>query len=505
MAKTGGSSLNGELALNYERICGLKGYSYDYFQAQERYKHNPVGIENHGYRRRLVVAPETMDEIGYEDCDFVSQEDHWYWWRQFASWKVRVELHFPCRDPIDHLLSNCNYANVTFNCEGDLVNEISRCLLYMDRFSNSLNGSRDFPNFNVKCFRSELTSKYIEYMGTRLQRKRFQSTYAFRPTNKARNKRYECLWQNESAKLQVENYLKELDYYKFCNKCIDSPDDLLAYWNQELLHSRSSSPGAQEHEAATFERLGQDLVLYGHIHMAKTGGSSLNGELALNYERICGSKGYSYDYFQAQERYRQNPAYVEQIGFNRLVVAPETMDEIGYEDCDFVSQEDHWYWWRQFASWKVRVELHLPCRDPIDHLLSNCNYANVTFNCEGDLVNEISRCLLYMDRFSNSLNGSRDFPNFNVKCFRSELTSKYIEYMGTRLQRKRFQSTYAFRPTNKARNKRYECLWQNESAKLQVENYLKELDYYKFCNKCIDSPDDLLADDVSLEGGDYSE
>ena len=32
--------------------------------------------------------------------------------------------------------------------------------------------------------------------------------------------------------------------------------------------------------------------MFGHVHMAKTAGSEINGELAAHYERVCGHKGY---------------------------------------------------------------------------------------------------------------------------------------------------------------------------------------------------------------------
>lgn len=239
--------------------------------------------------------------------------------------------------------------------------------------------------------------------------------------------------------------------------------------------------------------------LYGHVHMAKTAGSYLNGALALNYERVCGHKGYSYDAVQANRRFWGNPAPNDTLGqsfpgYSRLRVPFEVMDEIGYEDCDFVSQERDWGWWKRFASWNVSVELHLPCRDPIDHLLSQCNFLGVTFNCQGDLVPEIRQCLVNPNRFHRSLNGSEDFPNFKMKCFRNELTSKYVKYMGTKLQRKRFQSTFKPIPSNLPRNRSKECLWGNHSAKLTVEKYMNELEYYKFCNECLGSSHDLLVD-----------
>jgi hypothetical protein len=285
----------------------------------------------------------------------------------------------------------------------------------------------------------------------------------------------------------VAKYLNDLDYYKFCNDCLDSPHDLLAGFN--------TSNGLRDGNKTTLPR---NFLLYGHVHMAQTRGSDLNGALALNYERVCGHKGYSYDAFQANERFWKNPASIDSVGHSfpthsRLRVPYEIMDEIGYEDCDFVSQERDWTWWKTFSSWNVSVELHLPCPDPMDHLLSTCHFLNVSFSCEGDLAAEIQPCLVFSNRFHPSLNGSKEFPNFRMKCFRDELTSTYIEYMGTKLQRKRFESTYVHIPSNLPRNKSNECLWSNESAKLTVAKYLNELDYYKFCSDCIGSPRDLLA------------
>ena len=46
-------------------------------------------------------------------------------------------------------------------------------------------------------------------------------------------------------------------------------------------------------------------VIFGHVHMTMTGGSTLNGMLASRYENVCGNKGNSYDYFQHNERVRK--------------------------------------------------------------------------------------------------------------------------------------------------------------------------------------------------------
>lgn len=82
--------------------------------------------------------------------------------------------------------------------------------------------------------------------------------------------------------------------------------------------------------------------LYGHVHMAKTAGTTLNGELAARYERVCGHKGYSYDFYRSNNRTRAAEGASSssfpadsfsklKAGFNRGRVPPNVMREIGFE------------------------------------------------------------------------------------------------------------------------------------------------------------------------------
>mmetsp|Transcript_429 Transcript_429/g.567 ORF Transcript_429/g.567 Transcript_429/m.567 type:complete len:238 (+) Transcript_429:166-879(+) len=234
--------------------------------------------------------------------------------------------------------------------------------------------------------------------------------------------------------------------------------------------------------------------------MARTAGSYLNGALALNYERVCGHKGYSYDAFQVNERYKKNPAHVDSWGkhfkdYSRFRVPVHIMDEIGYEDCDWISNELGWQWWNKFQSWKVILELHLPCRTPVDHMRSNCNAEELEINCQGDLPGQIQKCMHNYERFHPSLNDSKKFPNFQLKCFNQSLLSTYVEYMGTKLQRKRVQSEFTYRPPDPPRKTKNRCLQTNETARSQINAYLtNKLDYFKFCDACLNSAQDLLKD-----------
>ena len=242
-------------------------------------------------------------------------------------------------------------------------------------------------------------------------------------------------------------------------------------------------------------------VIFGHVHMAKTGGTELNGELAMRFERVCGHKGYSYDAFQTNLRFNnsashhlmhQNDSISRMIkDHNRGRVPGYIMDEIGYEDCDYISFEAPWQKWSKFNSWDVPMELHVPCRNAVDHLMSNCNHVLRVFDCNKDLASEIEKCLgKRNDRFSKKLESA----NIHLKCFDFRKTSsEYIKYMKERLQPKRIQAQYIHRDSNPPRNKTNECVWNSHVYEAVEAHLIENYDYYSFCNRCIGTEDDLLA------------
>ena len=120
--------------------------------------------------------------------------------------------------------------------------------------------------------------------------------------------------------------------------------------------------------------------------MTKTGGSSLNGMLASGFERVRGDKGYIYDAYASNERAKQKQKLTpKQIRFaNRITRSPhdrkpswETMNEIGFENCDYVSHEWDWMSWvNTFGDENfhgIPMELHIPCRNPIDMTIISCH------------------------------------------------------------------------------------------------------------------------------------
>ncbi len=238
-------------------------------------------------------------------------------------------------------------------------------------------------------------------------------------------------------------------------------------------------------------------VIYGHIHMAKTGGTALNGFLANNYERVCGHKGYSYDAYKANERFIKtyDPNQTKPKLAPRDRVGYDIINEIGFEDCDYVSNEiNHRFWRKTFSNFhNLTMELHLPCRDPIDHLMSQCNHRQRPFECRQNMTDvevkqEIKKCFVFLDRYGDSLK-----DNFNLKCynFRQQFTG-YVDYISTKLQPRRLVSEYKQRETNLPRVKEEECIWKDEELQQRVRELLiKDVPYYRFCNECIGSDDDI--------------
>ena len=215
-------------------------------------------------------------------------------------------------------------------------------------------------------------------------------------------------------------------------------------------------------------KLTRKNITYGHIHMAKTAGTTLNGMLALNFERVCGHKGYSFDYYQVNKRFNntnwrkiKDVHTVNKHG-NRGWIHGDIMNDIGYEDCDWISHQVPWAWWKRFKNWPTDFELHLPCRQPLDHLMSQCNYKRLQFNCDTtDLKNEIDRCISTIGRFSRKLVDGDTLPNGNVKCYNVKFQfTKYMELMSEYLQSKRIVDEYVHRSTNDKRNKSDECIWE---------------------------------------------
>eukprot|EP00588_Corethron_pennatum_P004256 CAMPEP_0194283208 /NCGR_PEP_ID=MMETSP0169-20130528/24871_1 /TAXON_ID=218684 /ORGANISM="Corethron pennatum, Strain L29A3" /LENGTH=361 /DNA_ID=CAMNT_0039028757 /DNA_START=184 /DNA_END=1269 /DNA_ORIENTATION=- len=305
-----------------------------------------------------------------------------------------------------------------------------------------------------------------------------------------------------------------------------------------------------------------NAVVYGLLHMAKTGGTTINGELAMRHERVCGNKGFSHDFnaintflkgkrdarialkqerdrrelynnsthlkvnrnynvtnaFLVEKRDARIPLKQEkgrrvlynndarrkvnrkEEGFtNHGHYVPALMVEVGFQDCDYVANEiGAKFWAHTFGEWHRPLELHVPCRDPVDLLLSMCNYQKIEFTCKSNFKEEIDLCFgKENQRFDTEL---LTHPNIHLKCFRSPHSLvKYLDYMGERLEKKEIIDEYVPRDSNKPRQRSEECLSKQDYLyRMEIVKYLKKSTvymekYFQFCEKCLKSDDNLFG------------
>ncbi|CAM9310720.1 unnamed protein product, partial [Ectocarpus fasciculatus] len=252
--------------------------------------------------------------------------------------------------------------------------------------------------------------------------------------------------------------------------------------------------------------------VYGYLHMAKVAGTNLNGELTMRFERVCGNKGYSYDAIRhnvavgrneskAAKLFLPNDIYSAMFSkYNRGRVPDIATVEIGYQNCDYISEELKYKRWLELAELFGRygkpLELHVPCREPIDHLMSLCNYFQQKFKCSltgHSLKHEVEKFLAYSNRFSPVL---QNVTNLSLKCFDNDVTfSKYIPYISPKLQPRKITTKYVSRETNAPRQKDKECIWreENKAVREKVKSILlKASPYHSYCDACIGSRDDLF-------------
>ncbi|CAB9530705.1 expressed unknown protein [Seminavis robusta] len=253
-------------------------------------------------------------------------------------------------------------------------------------------------------------------------------------------------------------------------------------------------------------------TIYGLIHVAKTAGTEINKMLSNKYERVCGNKGYSYDAVRREKnRYAHAADWVDIMFrhpkaqalwgggvWNRARVPIEIMEERGFEDCDYIAHEESADKWEQiYKQWPI--ELHVPCREPISHLMSMCNFQKNwvkiikdDFNCNApDLIREIQKCDVGLWRMHKQLLNQQ---NVTLKCFDPMPPQRYLDYMDKFLQPKRVQLKVKDRVINSvAHNKSEECVWhqtekwRNNLIQIMRENHL----FYKFCHDCLGTSDEL--------------
>ena len=113
-----------------------------------------------------------------DSCDYVSSEMGAQFWFHRAAWShhmdTELELHVPCKDPLQLLMSNCYYPEARgpeFRCDGNFATQsgvekqIDDCLprnRIRMRFISKLIKEAPKRNITVKCFNEKHT--FVEYI-----------------------------------------------------------------------------------------------------------------------------------------------------------------------------------------------------------------------------------------------------------------------------------------------------------------------------------------------------
>ena len=228
------------------------------------------------------------------------------------------------------------------------------------------------------------------------------------------------------------------------------------------------------------------LAVVGHVHVAKTGGSTINQMLANKYHGVCGNKGYSFDYYQANLRGKSkkrvghvvDSVHKQYPGYDRTRVPLQLMFERGFEACQWVSLEHDASTWHKLGS--LLTELHLPCRDPVDHFMSQMNHKGRRIDCATFDPLSANRHLFGVeDRFN-----LRELPNVTVRCVRFK--NQFSAYPAAlQLPPKRVVQPLHVLATNSIRKKETECIWKNAALQQRLRDHLlATVDYYQFCAQC---------------------
>eukprot|EP00934_Nitzschia_sp_Nitz4_P006670 Nitzschia sp. Nitz4//scaffold118_size93875//71218//72320//NITZ4_004797-RA/size93875-exonerate_est2genome-gene-0.71-mRNA-1//1//CDS//3329533751//6660//frame0 len=271
---------------------------------------------------------------------------------------------------------------------------------------------------------------------------------------------------------------------------------------QGISHLRANNDNAMAQQTSLGYTYQPHPHVFGFVHIAKTAGSYINSYLAAHYKRVCGDKGNSYDSAALYRRvndtihshldhYQQPCQNVQcnygddiirrtyQNGYGRARVPFEVMKEVGFEDCDYIALEIHAEDWEDVASTlgneppllgsipdqevpssndpnkNVKLELHVPCRDPIDHLLSQCNHGRKAFPCTATSVSELNSlvddCMFGHRRFDSDL--WMNNPVFQLKCFdvSSQLDTYLVHMFGILQPRRHIVEEYISLASNEPR------------------------------------------------------
>ena len=221
-----------------------------------------------------------------------------------------------------------------------------------------------------------------------------------------------------------------------------------------------------------------------HVHIAKTGGSTFNKEAAFRYERVCGNKGNS------AEHVPQN--------IHRVIKPIKKEHHLPIFDCDLISLEVSWRTWAARGAALSAGPLNcslvalIPCRDPFEHMLSQCNH-------KGKKIHESSietpeqlyeKCRGWEDRFSFQMFNTtppifaRDF------CYHFETMNQTLENLKSiiipRIRPLEEHRDYLIEQKTSEKPRKKTPTWLEALHEKFNVWAVENVPYYKYCSSCPD-------------------
>jgi hypothetical protein len=225
--------------------------------------------------------------------------------------------------------------------------------------------------------------------------------------------------------------------------------------------------------------------IFFHVHLAKTAGSTVNRVVARRYYGVCGHKGYSFS--QNLEDTVRNTTDATFKGYGLDRVHPTRMQSWGLHNCVFISHEIAVPAFTRMVQLTVFLNVTktgiIPCREPLDHLLSQCNHKGVNLtklsSNNSTCAEIVSRCSVAWNRYDDSLLDVFDrvilfkYDDFDALLARLDRT---VPRRVIALEDKKY-----FR-TNRPRNTQNEEFGMSCSISTLREHLMRKWSYYRLCD-----------------------
>jgi len=234
-----------------------------------------------------------------------------------------------------------------------------------------------------------------------------------------------------------------------------------------------------------------------HDHLAKTAGSTFNRIVARRYYGVCGHKGYTFAQKYEDETHPNTDSAHPGYGLDR--VHPARMSKWGWHNCALITHETSWQHLGNIANdtvWYMdgpnissaripQTKLLVPCRDPVDHMLSQCNHRRLNFTNLtikfGNCSSVIDRCKVQWNRYDHRLISYFD----KVVLFEYDDFNSVIQYLDESLPKRVFDlddSANGFFRTNKDRSRENEIFTPQCPEEELRQTLLQAWSYYRLCD-----------------------